>query len=49
MKLIQELFSSRTHKRKTVEEYKEELVEKFAQEQFKKLAEKGLSLPVALL
>ena len=36
-------------RRKTVEEYKAEVIEAFAREQFKKLAEKGLSLPVALL
>jgi hypothetical protein len=49
MKLLKELFSVRTHKKKTVEEYKEEMVEKLAREQFRQLAEKGLSLPVALL
>lgn len=49
MKLLQGLLHKRQGKRQTVEEYKEEMVEKLAIEQFKKLAEKGLSLPVALL
>jgi hypothetical protein len=49
MKQIRELIFGKTHKRKSLEEYKEEMVDKLAQEQFKKLGELGLSLPVALL
>lgn len=49
MKQIKDLIYRKTPKRKSLEEYKEELVEKMAQEQFKKLGELGLSLPVALL
>lgn len=49
MKLLLTLFTNQGKKRKTLEEYKEEMVERLAREQFQKLAEKGLSVPVALL
>ena len=34
---------------KTISDYKREMLVKLAREQFKKLIEKGLSIPVALL
>jgi hypothetical protein len=50
MKLLS-IFSGKQKqtKRKTVEEYQQELLSNQGREQFKKLVEKGLSVPIVLL
>lgn len=44
------IFGSKAKKtRKTIEDYKNDLLVKQGREQFKKLLEKGINVPVALL
>jgi hypothetical protein len=40
---------TRHQKVKSIEDYKQELLIQLGREQFKKLADKGLSLPIAVL
>ena len=49
MKLLSYFLSKKKQKVKTVEEYEQEALIKAGREQFKKLAEKGLRIPVVLL
>jgi hypothetical protein len=43
------LFQSKKENKKTISDYKQEMLMKVGREQFRKLLEKGLSVPVVLL
>jgi len=43
------LFKSKIVKRKTINDYKQDLLVKHGREQFKTLVKRGLSIPIALL
>lgn len=47
--LLQGITPETTHKRKVLADNKQEALVKLGREQFKKLLEKGLTVPVALL
>ena len=49
MKLLKTLFKTNKKVQKTLEDYKEELIAQQGKEQFKKLLDKGLGVPIALL
>ena len=50
MKLLSGLFKkTKQQKRKTLEDYRQELLVRQGREQFKKLVDKGLQVPVVLL
>ncbi len=44
-----QIFKSTAKARKTIADYKQEILVKQGREQFKKLLEKGISVPVAFL
>lgn len=49
MKLLSLIFGPSKKSRKTIADYKQELLMRQGREQFRKLKEKGIGVPVALL